>query len=175
MAESPKTRRRWFRFRLRSLLIVWLAVPAWLGWWVHSAREQRDAVASIRNLADGAVIGYSYQMVPTDSEYWPSVDSAAVSWVPNFALEDLGKDFFHNVVYVEIRDKCEGDELQLATQLVRLKNLQRLRLQCEPTDAMLTRLVGLRKLKSLQLWIASSDDTLRIISGLPKLEALMIN
>ena len=174
MVESLKKWHRWFRFRLRTLLVAWLVIGASVGWWIQSSRQQRDAVANIHRLTARAVIGYSYRMVPSYNKYWPDIDPGAVSWVPRFALDALGEDYFHNVVYVQV-DGIEGEEIELATQLARLRNLQRLRLLCEATDVMVARLVGLRELRSLQLWSSNSEDTLRIISRLPRLEALVIN
>ena len=53
-AEQPKRKRRWFKFSLRSLMIVvtLLAVPCgWFGWHVALAKERK--VTFMRLLSDG--------------------------------------------------------------------------------------------------------------------------
>jgi len=45
---------RWFRFSLRTLLLLIAALCVWLGIQVNAARRQKDAVAAILNTG-GAV------------------------------------------------------------------------------------------------------------------------
>jgi hypothetical protein len=163
-----------FRFKLRTLLIAWLVCGAWLGWWIHSARQQRDAVAGIRQLTNLGVIGYSFEADYSHNKWWPRIDPTANSWIPGFALEALGNDFFHNVVYVQV-DEENGLRPELAAQLSRLENLRSLILLCDVSDVALDRLTDLRELRSLQVFSSDSDDASRAISRLPKLEALTIN
>ena len=40
--------RRLLQYRLRTLLILTTIVAAGLGWWSHTARQQREAVADMR-------------------------------------------------------------------------------------------------------------------------------
>jgi Leucine-rich repeat (LRR) protein len=192
---------RWFRFRLRTLLVVWLALGAWIGWWIVSSREQRDAVANIQTLTSPslfapnlAYIDYSYEMIddgpsspttPRDSTAtcWvpgtrPNSDTTAKSWVPDFALNRLGRDFFHNVSYVEVIRSSRGDALKLAEQLARLRNLRHLvLLDVGATDAVVSRISALRKLTSLELGRAGSltDDALRSIGNVRSLRALDVS
>src|ERR1043165_4269224 len=98
MSASPKKWRRWFRFRLRTLIFVWLVLSAWLGWWIVNAKQQRDAVANIKNLTSEVFVDYSFQRLGNDPLRWrPESDQNAVSWVPAFALKSLGIDYFTNI------------------------------------------------------------------------------
>src|SRR5215210_1669227 len=118
MTGPPNTWRRWFRFSLRTFLLVWLGFACWLGWWIHSARQQREAVANIKQLANEVFFDYSFQRVNKDPLNWrPATNYQAVSWVPPFALNRLGKDYFHNVFYINVLRGRAGKELELADQL----------------------------------------------------------
>ena len=174
MTESPKTRRRWFRFRLRTFLLAWLAFGAWLGFWIHSARQQREAVAKIKQLADYVFIDYSFQRGNHDPLNWrPDVDYKAISPVPNFALNRLGVDYFHNVFHVNVIRGRMGKELELADQLVRLPKLEQLVLvEVDVTDEMVQRLVAARHLTGLEFRGRPTDESLHSISTLPKLQLL---
>lgn len=177
MADSPKGRRRWFRFRLRTLLLAWMGVGAWLGWWIHSAREQRDAVANIQKLTNEVRIDYSYQRLDDKPLSWrPRSDPTALSWVPRFVLKGVGQDYFHNVVSINVLRGTSGKELELAAELARLRQLQQLVLvYVNATDAMVARICELRELTGLELTGEKlTDESLRLISSLPKLQLLDI-
>jgi Leucine-rich repeat (LRR) protein len=180
MRYSPKQRRYSFprfRFRLRTLLVVWIGLGAWLGWWIVCARQQREAVANIQQLSTEVFIDYSYQLAENDPLYWrPRSDPAAVSWVPGFALDGLGVDYFHNVVSVNVLRGRSGKELELAAHLTRLRGLRQLVLvYVDATDAMVARLVEIRGLTGLELGGESlTDEALRMISHLPNLQLLEI-
>ena len=49
-SSSPNAppRRAWFRYRLRTFLILVSLIAVWLGWTVHRARTQRAAVEAIQ-------------------------------------------------------------------------------------------------------------------------------
>ena len=53
---------RWFRFSLRTLLLLIAVLCVWLGIQVNAARRQREAVAAIQS-AGGSVV-YDYEIVP---------------------------------------------------------------------------------------------------------------
>ena len=46
------------RFRLRSLVILVLLVGGALGWFVHRARVQRNAVAAVKSIGGQAVYDF---------------------------------------------------------------------------------------------------------------------
>jgi hypothetical protein len=63
--ETPRKRPWWryLRLSVRGLMLVVLAVGGCLGWWLHLARVQRQAVAAIRGA--GGTISYERD-VPGD-------------------------------------------------------------------------------------------------------------
>ena len=47
--ESPKRKRRWLQFRLRTILILLTVLAAGLSWMMYRLRAQRAAVQAIRD------------------------------------------------------------------------------------------------------------------------------
>jgi hypothetical protein len=85
-AEPPKRKRRWFQFRLRTLLIgvVVVAVPcAWLGRMIEQKRRERAFVDQIRKW--GGIVTYDYQIARSE----PS----GPTWLRSL----LGENFFNDV------------------------------------------------------------------------------
>jgi hypothetical protein len=64
-ANAPK-RRRWFRFSLKSLLIVMTVLAVWLGLYAKSIRDRREAIAAIERL------GGSFTLKDDPDERWLS-------------------------------------------------------------------------------------------------------
>lgn len=62
--NAPKTKpnRRWFKFSLRTLLVLMTVLCVWLGLQVNAARRQREAVTAI--LKAGGMITYDWQYGP---------------------------------------------------------------------------------------------------------------
>jgi hypothetical protein len=58
MPTTPPTRRRWFRFSLRTLFVVVTAVAVWLAYYIHWMDERRDARAWIDAQYVGGSIGF---------------------------------------------------------------------------------------------------------------------
>jgi hypothetical protein len=60
--ETPRMRPWWryLRLSVRGLMLVVLAVGGYLGWWLHLARVQRQAVAAIRGA--GGSISYEWDV-----------------------------------------------------------------------------------------------------------------
>src|SRR5947209_3836521 len=64
----PKTpRRRWFRYSLRTLLLLTLLLCTAARWMAVRAERQKAAVAAI--LADGGSVYYDYQFKAGDAGY----------------------------------------------------------------------------------------------------------
>src|SRR4029077_18430243 len=93
---EPKPRRRWFRFSLRSLmlLVVLIAVP--IGLKTNQVRNQRLVVAEIESL--GGHVMWAYE--PSRSEP-PG---------PNWLRRLLGDDFFAEIYHVTIDNPGVTDE-----------------------------------------------------------------
>jgi hypothetical protein len=152
---SCKFLRRLLRFRLRTLLIVTTLVCVWLAWHVHRTKEQRQAVAAIREF--GGWVYYDYQY-PDPSKR--SADLEARSPFPTWLVDRLGVDFFHDAVEVNLVYSNEGGKRQ--------DNANR-------SDAALQFLPALPGLRRLLLTERqASDDALRHVARLRRLEEFFL-
>ncbi len=159
MTDQPVRKPWWhrFRFRLRSLMIAIGIVGGGLGWIIHRAQVQRDAVAVIER--HGGFVLYDWQWkngnrVPNAIRPWPA-------WL----VDRLGIDFLANVVYVNLRDRASNE---LLTQVEKLSRLECLLLaRSAVTDEGLAHLEGLTALQWLSL-----DDTKVSDAGLVHLKDL---
>ena len=140
------------------LLVV--ALACWLGWIVHRARVQREAVAAIVRV--GGSVVYDYQ--------WPDYDAKPPG--PAWLRGLIGRDYFDTVVFVNA-DTPKADDAVVA-QIGRLDRLRALGLQGSTvTDAGLAGLSGLRELRTLHLRAANVDGSgFRHLSGLRELRNL---
>ena len=91
--------RQLLRFRLRTLLILFTILSFWLAKHVTNARHQEEAVNAIREY--GGWVRYDFQY-PSGRFSHKDFDSKAKSWMPKWALNRLGFDFFHDVVFVSL-------------------------------------------------------------------------
>ena len=159
-AEHPvnaKRKRRWFQYRLRTLLMLMLVFGAGLGWLTHKiqwARAQRNATAAIEGL--GGTVMPARRFRPDGVLPWE-----AVAWMGG-ALS--GAD---DVVQVDLRmgtkvSDAELVHLRTTTRLARL-NLA----NTQVSDAGLVHLQGLT-----QLWELALDSTQVSDAGLVHLERL---
>ncbi len=151
--------RRVLRLSLRSLLVVVLVIGAWLGWIVHKARVQRDAVAAIRKLQ--GTVRYD----------WERKDGRAISngkpWGPRWLVDQIGIDYFGHVTQVRVVAVHELSDAELI-QISHLTGLEELDLhRSRVTDASLAHLEGLTDLHSLTLFHTDVSD-----AGLMRLKRL---
>ena len=114
--NSPKAIRRWFQYSLRTLLILTTVCAiafAWLGWWSHQVRQQREAVKMVRT-AGGNVEYDSYRG-------------------PRWVIDLLGADYCCNVVRVRFgynfrrqrpEDRVTDDALRQLQSLSSLNYVQ---------------------------------------------------
>src|SRR3954447_9341483 len=103
MDAGPKPRRKRLRLTLGAMMIIVLGIGGVLGWVVHRAHIQRDAVAAIttpRRNTRGSV-SYDWQFV--GGKY----DEDARPRGPKWLRDALGPDVFDTVVRVTI----EGDNV----------------------------------------------------------------
>lgn len=91
---SAPTKRRWFRYSLRSFLLCITLICAWLGWKINAARQQRSAVAAIREL--GGNVSYDFDKNDREVDRHPSE--------PAWLIGIFGADFFHDVVDVDLTE-----------------------------------------------------------------------
>ena len=109
---TPKPRRRWLQFSLRTLmaLVVLLSLPlAWFALKIRKAERQRQAVEAIRKT--GGVVVYDYEfevfanrlaeakLLGVDMNYGPNEpEPPAPEWLRGL----LGVDFFSDVAVVDL-------------------------------------------------------------------------
>ena len=160
----PKSRRRWLRLSVRGLVILVLLICCWLGWEVHQAQVQREAVAAIRRV-NGNV---EYNLDPSRSPAW-------LKWL----ADRLGLDYVSHVIHVDLvgvgpDGPSTGAELD---QVVHLKQIEQLELwESSVNDARLAGLKGLTRLRSLGLHKTRvGDKGLANLKGLPALRSLWLN
>src|SRR6516164_6855048 len=137
--------RRYLRFSVRGLIVVVLLIGAGLGWIVHQAHVQRDAVAAI--LKTGGVVSYDWDW--RDGAWISGAKPRAPSWL----VDLVGVDYFGHAAYVgfPLHRRAAATDATLA-EVGRLTRLQRLDVfSSSVTDAGLAHLKGLTKLAVLGL------------------------
>lgn len=98
----PKSKRRWYQYSLRTLLVfvlVWSIACSWFAVERQQAKRQRAAAEAIVKF--GGSVLYEYQTVLYEDSIHKSGspvigDPSSPSWLRNL----LGQDFFHNVTTV---------------------------------------------------------------------------
>src|SRR5437762_7027635 len=98
MTATPKPRRPWFQFGLRTLLLMVTIASAgfgWLGVKVRQVHRQRAAVEAIRKL--GGEVLYDYEVDSKGHRVQSPIPPG-----PACLRELAGDDFFANVVYVSL-------------------------------------------------------------------------
>ena len=155
MIEKSLKRRRWFQFRLRTLLIAILVLSlplSWFAWKMERARRQRAAVEALQKL------GHPY--LPTGIATVAYTDLAIIEYdsgrsglqkpQPSWLRSVLGDDFFDSVVKIALGGyDVTDDGLE---NLKSLPNLHTLTLiDCRISDDSLAHLSGLQGLESLRI------------------------
>ncbi len=185
MPAGPVSRRwcRCVRFSVRGLLVLVLGIGAGLGWIVHQAHVQRDAVAAVTS-ADGSV---RYDWEWSNGGPIPGGKPWAPRWLVNF----IGVDYFGHVVFVGMVSDSPANDAAIA-RLGCFSRLQELNLQFSSlsdvgllpsdfednriTDTALIPLKGLTRLSSLNLdGTEITDAGLAHLRGLTKLSSLRLN
>ncbi len=93
-AESPKRKRRWFQFSLRSLMIftaIFAVLFGWLGSRFEQKRRQRAAAEAI--VKAGGQVNYDYGRVEGKPGYWKPAEPFGPAWLRTI----LGENFFSEV------------------------------------------------------------------------------
>jgi hypothetical protein len=167
--ETPK-KRPWLsylRLSLRGLIVLVLAIGGWLGWTVHLARVQRDAVAAIQKI--GGTVQYDWER--RDGRSVPN----GKPWGPRWLVDRIGIDYFGHVTQVRLVANDQLSDAELI-HISRLRRLEELDLHRSPvTDVRLTHLEGLADLQSLHLFYTGvSDSGLVHLRGLARLRNLSI-
>jgi len=168
---GPLVRRRRLTFRVRSMVLLCLAVAIPCSWWAiarSAAREQREAVKWIHEA--GGDVRYDYDLppgrviIPRPSPPGPELLRAL-----------LGHDLFANVTVVHLDESQIGD-----AELGRLKGLPHLKQlwlsRTAVSDAGLEYLKGLTQLRELALRDTKvSDAGLEHLKGLTQFQHLTLD
>ncbi|MCE9526621.1 MAG: hypothetical protein K8R36_11270 [Planctomycetales bacterium] len=133
-------RRQFFQISLRTLIGLMTVAAIWLGYVTHRAREQRAAVARIKEL--GGRVVYDYQMATTamnpSPPGWP--------WLRRL----IGDEYFQDVGRVSLQ-KTPASDADLAV-ICKLRRVQSIMLwQSNISDEGLASLESLTQLSSLDL------------------------
>jgi internalin A len=160
--------RRFLRFSVRALFVLVLVFGAELGWIVHEAHVQRDAVAAIKKA--GGFVKYDWEWRDGKNI------SGAKPWAPRLVVDHIGVDYFGHVFDVNLSGSSRPADTTLA-EIGRLNQLRRLWLNdASVTDVGLANLKGLTNLSTLGLGGAQITDAgLAHLKGLPKLSSLGLN
>jgi internalin A len=153
--------RRFLRFSVRGSIVLVLGIGAGLGWIVHQAHVQRDAVIAIKK-AGGSVM---YDWEWSNGMPIPGVKSPAPGWLIDF----IGVDHFGHVNLVILTTPSVTDAT--LAHVGRLTRLQELYVSSPSvSDAGLEHLSGLTNLSILSLsGTPVSNRGLAKLKGLIKL------
>jgi internalin A len=157
---APRRRRGFFRVSVRGLLLLVLVIGCGLGWIVQIVRAgqvQRRAVAAIYQAGGWVVYDTVWDEDQNTSTWKPR-------W-PKWLVDQLGVDYFGNVVFINLHDRGTDEVLAHVARLKHLKQLHRPGLAV--TDAGLVHLGRLSDLRLLSL-----DHTQVTDAGLAHLKGL---
>jgi hypothetical protein len=173
MSQAPnaKPKRRWFRFSVRTLLILVAIVSVGFGWLGHKMRQgerQREIVEMIKKLRGSVTYDYEF-----DSEGFEAAHPKPPA--PAWLAKLLGIDFFASVVAVNVDGSSFRDSDWM--HILGLTELERLSLGgTQITDAGLMHLYRFTKLKLLNLHDTQITDAgLVHLRALPVLQRLTLN
>jgi hypothetical protein len=177
---SPQLLRRFARFNLRTFLIAVTLFCVLLAWWLHRARQQREAVKTIATA--GGWVHYDYEIKDIRSGV---VDPDAQPWEPRRLLDLIGIDFCHdvvaiNMVYYQVRGKRLDNEqsVNVAPHLTHFPRLKMLLIKEEQIDDAGLAYVGrLKQLDSLYFWDAPNitDAGVKQLRDMPRLRYIHLN
>ncbi len=168
--SPPPPRRRRLMLSVRVLMALVLLIGGGLGWALHRARVQRDAVAAI--VRAGGNVQYDWEVNPDGN---PS--GKAEPGYPSWLVQALGTDLFQVVTGIILipRPGEEGTTDAVMPAIGRLDRVERLYLSGSGlTGAGLGQLRGLTRLRELDLDVPLGDADLAHLAGLTSLEVLEI-
>ncbi|MCH7729726.1 MAG: hypothetical protein IH991_25130 [Planctomycetes bacterium] len=159
-APKPKRKRRWFRFSLRTFVVVLTVFCVWLGLLVYRVNKQREVVQWVND--NGGLVLY-------DCEWDNGWIDGAEPPRPEWLCDLIGIDYFADIVGVGF----VGGEVKHIEPLGNLKQLQWLSLD-RTNVSDLGPLRELTQLKKLFLGRSQVSD-LGPLRGLSQLQQLNLN
>ena len=150
--------RKRLRITLGGMMVFILIIGGWLGWLVHRARVQRQAVAAIVKAGGNVLYDWEYGHPPDAKPNGPK-------WL----RELIGIDYFDTVVAINANRPAVDDAV--VAHIGRLVHVKFLGLQDSTvTDAGLAKLAGLHELRNLLLRAPNvNGSSFRHLSGLRSL------
>src|SRR5262245_53306441 len=114
----PRLHYGWFRFRLRTLIVMISIFAVFLGLlsaWIRSSLLQRDYVNRVRALGGGVIYEeqYDYRQWKSDNPHEVPLLSSEWRWPPRILRRVIGIDFLDAVQAVDLREaKVTNDDLR---------------------------------------------------------------
>jgi len=110
MNRENKPKVRWKTISLRGMLVLVLAIALCLGWIVHKARQQREAVAALQKF--GGFVHYDWEFVGGPVKVsrgnllwmpsWGKFTPAGKPWAPDWIRRALGDEYFQSLAHVSL-------------------------------------------------------------------------
>lgn len=182
-ADPPKPRRRWFQFRLRTLLIVVAICALFAGWFRHKLEQSRLQAIAVKALeaAGRGQVSIVYDDEPP-GPYWTMGKNPpqAFSLVPNWIKKLFGRDFLCDVVEVDIQIGMFGggpvsDPVIKSEDWQPLTHLQRLSVSTlHSVDSILTSIPNPSELRKLDVVCSDIDKSLPWMARFKRLQSLTL-
>ena len=102
--------RRYLRFSLRALLVFVLLIGGWLGWIIHGARVQRDAVTALEQAGHWCYF---------DWEWNDGHQIRSKPWPPIWLVGWIGPHYFGRVTCVKVFNPKDGHQPDADLALIR--------------------------------------------------------
>ncbi len=121
-SDHGSWRRRFpLRISLRALMILFVMFGGLLGWVVHLAHAQRDAVAAIRSA--GGHVAYNWQLkrLPNGNA---QLDPKGRPKAPKWLVDYLGPDYFGHVENIGLGTRNLDEVMKRVGQLDKVRRIQ---------------------------------------------------
>jgi hypothetical protein len=141
------------RVTVRVLMVLVLLIACGLGWIVHRAHVQRDAVAVI--VRGGGTVLYDWDVTYVPGQRYGAVYRSTMNgkpWWPKWLIDHLGPDYFGDVKLVELGPKDSDGQMASVGQLSRLGALYATYRGTRVTDAGMVHVRGLNQLEELTMF-----------------------
>ncbi|MCH7725471.1 MAG: hypothetical protein IH991_03155 [Planctomycetes bacterium] len=94
--EPPKRKRRWFRFSLKTFVVLLTVFCVWLGLLAYRVNKQKEAVQWVRD--HRGKVYYDFQWDEVKESSIDDAEPPGPDWLRNL----IGVDYFSDVAYVYI-------------------------------------------------------------------------
>lgn len=112
-ATMARMKSRWFRFSLRTLLLLIAALCVWLGIQVNAAQRQKRAVDALQQGGVGIFFDYYWEIDANDPEI-SILKHNPVQPGPAWLRKLIGDEYFREVVGVSLNNQCSITESEFS-------------------------------------------------------------